>query len=91
VKLEIVWTTQFKKDYKAAQRQGKCIDLLDKVIRILAAGEALPAKFRDHLLVGNFIGYHECHLQGDWLLVYKIDEGLLVLTLARTGSHSKLF
>lgn len=89
--LEIIWTTQFKKDYKAAQRQGRRIDLLDNVIRVLAAGKILPPRFRDHLLLGKFNGYRECHLQSDWLLIYKIDQGLLVLTLARTGSHSELF
>lgn len=84
-------TTQFKKDYKLAMRRGLKIDLLDEVIRILASGEPLPEKYRDHALAGNWIGHRECHIQPDWLLVYHIENDVLVLTLSRTGSHNDLF
>ena len=88
---DIVWTTQFKKDYKLAQKRGLNINVLDDCIRTLAAGEELEPKFRDHNLTGNWSGHRECHVQSDWLLVYRIEGNDLILTLARTGSHSDLF
>ncbi len=84
-------TTQFKKDYKRAMKRGLKIELLEKVVELLAMGEALPEKNRDHELSGNWVGHRECHIQPDWLLVYRIEDDVLVLTLARTGTHSDLF
>ncbi|MBM6939485.1 type II toxin-antitoxin system YafQ family toxin [Pseudoflavonifractor phocaeensis] len=84
-------TTQFKKDYKRAMKRGLKIELLEKVVELLAMGEALPEKNRDHELSGNWGGHCECHIQPDWLLVYRIEDDVLVLTLARTGIHSDLF
>ena len=84
-------TTQFKKDYKRAMKRGLKIELLEKVVELLAMGEALPEKNRDHELSGNWVGPRECHIQPDWLLVYRIEDDVLVLTLARTGTHSDLF
>ena len=84
-------TTQFKKDYKRAMKRGLKIELLEKVVELLAMGKALPEKNRDHELSGNWIGHRECHIQPDWLLVYRIEDDVLVLTLARTGTHSDLF
>lgn len=86
----IAWTTQFKKDYKLAMRRHKDIDLLDRIVKLLARGEALPAKNRDHELTGFWSGYRECHIQPDWLLIYQYKDDVLVLTLSRTGSHSDL-
>lgn len=91
MKLDIVWTSQFKKDYKLAMKRGQSINLLDNIIRLLAKDEALPETNRDHALSGNWIGHRECHIQNDWLLVYRIENDILVLTLARTGTHSDLF
>ena len=88
---DIVWTTQFKKDYKLALKRHLDIDLLDDVIWCLARGETLPEKNKDHALTGDWVGHRECHILPDWLLVYRIDDDVLVLTLARTGSHSDLF
>lgn len=88
---DIVWTTQFKKDYKLALKRRLNIDLLDDVIRALSRGETLPEKNKDHALSGNWAGHRECHIQPDWLLVYRIEDDVLVLTLARTGTHSDLF
>ena len=88
---EIVWTTQFKRDYKLAMKRHLRIDLLDDVIRMLSRGELLPEKYRDHALTGNWIGYRKCHLLPDWLLVYRVEDDILVLTLVRTGTHSDLF
>ena len=89
--LDIVWTNQFKKDYKLAIKRHLNIELLDDIIRKLAGGEQLPEKNKDHALIGNWSKYRECHIEPNWLLVYRIEEDLLVLTLARTGTHSDLF
>jgi len=91
LKLDIIWTAQFKKDYKLAMKRGRDISLLDDIIRLLSRGEPLPEKNRDHALSGNWVGHRECHIQSDWLLVYCIESNILILTLARTGSHSDLF
>jgi mRNA interferase YafQ len=91
MKLDIVWTSQFKKDYKLAMKRGLKMDLLDNIIRLLSRGQPLPEKNRDHELSGKWAGHRECHIQSDWLLIYRIENGVLVLTLARTGSHSDLF
>ena len=88
---EIVWTTQFKKDYKLALKRHLDIELLDNVIRILSRGETLPERNKDHALTGDWVGHRECHILPDWLLVYRIEDDVLVLTLARTGTHSDLF
>ena len=84
-------TTQFKKDYKRAMKRGLKIELLEKMVELLAMGEALPEKNRDHELSGNWDGHRECHIQPDWLIIYRIENDVLVLTLARTGTHSDLF
>ena len=91
MKYSIQITTQFKKDYKQAVKRGCDIPKLNKVISMLADGEKLPQKYSDHALKGIFSGYRECHIEPDWLLIYKISEDVLVLSLYRTGSHSDLF
>ncbi|MBP5590880.1 type II toxin-antitoxin system YafQ family toxin [bacterium] len=91
MKYSIQITTQFKKDYKQAVKRGCDIPKLKKVISMLADGEKLPQKYSDHALKGVFSGYRECHIEPDWLLIYKISEDVLVLSLYRTGSHSDLF
>ena len=67
------------------------LELLMDVIRLLANGEKLPEKYNDHSLTGNYSGYRECHVQPAWLLIYKITESVLILTLYRTGTHNDLF
>lgn len=84
-------TTQFKKDFKLAMKRSMKIELLEEVIAMLAMGETLPAKHKDHALTGNWVGHRECHILPDWLLIYRIEDEVLVLTLARTGTHSDLF
>lgn len=84
-------TSQFKKDYKLAMKRGLDISLLEDIIAKLALGESLPEKNRDHALSGNWNGYRECHIPPDWLLIYKLEDNVLILTLARTGTHSNLF
>ena len=90
-KYTVKTTTQFKKDYKLAIKRGLKINLLDDIISNLATGQPLPDKYEDHALTGNWIGHRECHIQPDWLLIYRIENNVLVLTLTRTGTHSALF
>ena len=84
-------TTKFKKDYKLAMKRGLKISLLEDVVAALAMGEPLPDKNKDHGLSGDWAGHRECHILPDWLLVYRIENDVLVLTLTRTGTHSDLF
>lgn len=84
-------TTQFKKDFKLAMKRSMKIELLEEVIAMLAMGETLPDKHKDHALTGNWVGHRECHILPDWLLIYRIEDEVLVLTLVRTGTHSDLF
>ena len=72
-------------------KRGLRIALLEEVVERLAMGEPLPEKNRDHALTGDWVGHRECHIQPDWLLIYRMEGDVLVLTLTRTGSHSDLF
>lgn len=91
MKYQVEVTSRFKKDYKTAMKRGLEIELLDNIIKLLANGEKLPDENKDHNLTGNYKGYRECHIQPDWLLIYKISDNILILSLSRTGSHSDLF
>ena len=82
-------STAFKKDVKSAQKRGYDIGKLKAVIDILSSGRQLPAKNHDHILTGNLKGYRECHIEPDWLLIYRIKENELLLSA--TGTHSDLF
>ena len=73
------------------KRQGKNMALLETIIDTLLAEKVLEEKHHDHPLSGNYIGFRECHVQPDWLLIYTVDHGELVLTASRTGTHSDLF
>ena len=92
-KYEVLYSNSFKKDVKKVKRQGKDITKLDKVINDLSLGKKLDAKYKNHKLNNNkyFIDCMECHIEPDWLLVYKIKEKELILLLVSTGSHSKTF
>lgn len=90
-KYETRFTNQFKKDIKIAKKQGKDIEKLVDVITILAEGKTLGEKYCDHSLSGYYKGCRECHIEPDWLLVYEINDNILVLMLNRVGSHSELF
>jgi mRNA interferase YafQ len=87
--LTIRQATKFRRDVKRLKRQGVDLAPLQAVIVMLAAVEPLDERYRDHALVGNWRGFHECHLQPDWLLIYRVEED--ELQLARTGSHAELF
>ncbi len=88
--LELVYTSQFVKDLRKMQKQHKKLDKLHALISQLAEKKTLETKHRDHLLKGNYITYRECHIEPDWLLIYKILDDQY-LQFARTGSHSELF
>jgi len=85
---EVVYSNKFYKDLRLAKKRGFSIPLITEVIKMLAAGTPLPERNRDHDLLGNWLGYRECHITPDWLLIYKKENNLLVLTLSRTGTHS---
>jgi mRNA interferase YafQ len=87
----IVSSNQFKKDLKLAKKRGMQLELLETVVDTLAAGKSLDDKYRDHKLSGVFHGFRECHIEPDWLLIYRIDGEELELFLFRTGSHADLF
>lgn len=91
MKYEIIPTSRFKKDLKLLLKRGFKMDLLKEVVDQLAYGLLLPENNKDHALTGNWVKHRECHILPDWLLIYKIEEDCLVLTLTRTGSHSDLF
>jgi mRNA interferase YafQ len=84
-----VFENNFKKDIKRLQKRGKDIDKLKDVIDKLLDQQELEVKYKDHALIGNWKGYRDCHIEPDWLLIYKITETHLFLV--RTGSHSDLF
>ena len=89
--LEIVPSNQFKKDLKLAKKRGYKLENLREVINTLAEQKKLDDKYRDHGLAGDYKGFRECHVEPDWLLIYRINEDALELFLFRTGSHSDLF
>jgi mRNA interferase YafQ len=82
-------TSQFKRDVKQMQRRGKDLGKLKKVLESLVKDEKLSQKYRDHVLVGQYKGTRECHIEPDWLLIYELAESEVVLI--RTGAHSDLF
>ncbi len=89
--LELVTTKQFRKDYKRMKKRGYDMNLLEKVIDLLQNVKPLDDRYRDHGLVGNYVGFRECHIMPDWLLIYAVDKEKLILTASRTGTHSDVF
>lgn len=88
---EIQFETKFKKDYKLAKKRGLDLTLLEDVLILLREDGSLLAKYKPHVLKGNFSGCWECHIQSDWLLIWKQDDEEKIIWLARTGTHSDLF
>lgn len=89
--LKVQYQAKFKKDYKAIIKRGYNQEDFKTVINLLVSGKPLPEKYKDHSLSGKYIGFRECHIKPDWLLIYRIDNDILTLTLVRTGTHSDLF
>ena len=90
MKYDISRTKIFRKQYKLLEKRGYDMELLDGIILKLANGETLHTKHCDHPLRGDRRGYRDCHIQGDWVLIYKIDKGVLTLILSETGTHSDI-
>jgi len=89
--LKISFTNQYLMDLELIKRRKLPKLELDGVIKILVEEQRLPPKYKDHALKGDFMGYRECHIRPNWLLMYKIDKKILTLVLIRTGTHSDLF
>ena len=87
----IKFTSTYKKSYKRISKRGYDLSLLNDVVDMLRRGVELPEQYRDHILQGEYKGFHECHIKPDWLLIYTTDSERLILTCSRTGSHSELF
>lgn len=88
---KIHYTGSFKKSVKRCKKRGLNLSLLEKAVDILATTGTLPSKYKAHKLVGNYVGYWECHIQSDWLLVWKQNDTELTLLFTDTGTHSDLF
>ena len=89
--LTVRYSNYFEKDYKLMKKRGYKIELLHEVVEMLANRKPLPEKCRDHFYLETISGYRECHIQPDWLLIYRIDKDKLILIAFRTGSHADLF
>ena len=87
--MNIYYTTQFKKDYKKVKKQNKDITKIEFIIKELASGKVLDQKYKDHQLSGRWKEHRDCHIEPDWILIYRLTPNSLVLE--RTGSHSELF
>lgn len=83
-------SNRFLRDVKRMEKRNKDLDKLTTVIKIIASGEKLPDKYDDHAMTGNWKGHRDCHIEPDWVLIYRIEKDTLFLTLSRTGSHSDL-
>jgi len=83
------YTKQFSKDMELARSRGKNPEKLKLIVRTLISGEPLDRIHRDHKLVGAYTGRRECHIESDWLLIYKLQGHMMILE--RTGTHSDLF
>lgn len=91
--LEARYEKQFKKDLKLSRKRGKDIKKFVTVVEILLSEKPLPAKYKDHVLIDDkrYKNVRECHLEPDWLLIYRIEKEVELLRLVRTGTHSDLF
>jgi len=87
--MTIFQTSHFKRDIKRLRKRGKDIAKLHEVVLLLLNDETLDARYRDHALTGNWVGSRDCHIEPDWVLIYRVNEDTLFLE--RTGSHSDLF
>lgn len=86
---EVIRSTQFKRDVKRAEKRGKDMAKLRELILLLVQGSSLPPRYRDHALGGEWKHHRDCHIEPDWLLLYKVDGNDLYLV--RTGTHADLF
>jgi mRNA interferase YafQ len=87
----IEYTNKMKRDVKRMSKRGKDLSKLIVALDLLASGNPIPAQYNDHPLKGELRGYRECHIEGDWLLIYQVFENRLILSASGTGTHSDLF
>lgn len=87
--LKLTVSGQYKRDHKTILKRGWNVEELKRILDVLLNEEKLDRKYHDHELSGNYVGCRECHIESDWLLIYKIADGELMLQ--KTGSHSDLF
>ncbi len=88
---QIEYSNKIKKEIKLAQKRGLNIELFKDVVRLLEKNGKLPAKYKPHVLKGNYKGLWECHIQPDWLLIWEQNNAIKLIFLVRTGTHSDLF
>ena len=89
--LKVRYSAKFKKDFKAIVKRGYDITLFEDVVGLLREEKPLSEKYCDHPLKGEYMGHRECHISPDWLLIYKVENDMVTLSLTRTGTHSDLF
>ena len=89
--LKVRYSNKFKKDFKTIIRRGYDITLFEDVVGLLREEKPLPEKCCDHALKGEYMGHRECHISPYWLLIYKVENDMITLSLTRTGTHSDLF
>lgn len=82
---------RFKKAYKRCVKRGLDVSEFEKVVRLLACGETLPPKYKNHPLSGKYKGWNDCHIGPDWILVWRYEKDQLVLSLLDTGTHADIF
>jgi mRNA interferase YafQ len=86
-----VFSSRFKKDIKLAVKRGKDLEKLSAVVELLCEGNPLPKQYKDHPLAGDYSGFRDCHIEPDWVMIYRIENSQVQLILARTGTHADLF
>jgi len=91
MKYTINYSSRFKKSYKLCKRRGLNIANFETVVSLLAETGTLPAKYRPHILSGKYAGIWECHIEPNWLLLWKQNDAELTLLLLDTGTHSDVF
>jgi len=87
---KVKFTSAYKRSYRRLKKRGLNISLLDAVIEELRQGRLLHKKYKDHILKGNFAGFHECHIKPNWLLIYLIEDDVVTLTLVNTSTHTDI-
>ena len=88
---EVLFSSQFRRDLKRVEKRGKDVEAVRTLAKLIASGEPLPVKYRDHALTGNWVKHRECHIEPDWLLIYRLTEDGESVRFERTGTHSDLF
>lgn len=86
---KITFSNKFKKELRLAEKRGKNLSKFQEVMDLLECEKDLPEKYKDHKLYGDFLGCRDCHLEPDWLLIYRVLQDEILFE--RTGTHSDLF